>query len=196
MIYPITAYGDPILRKKALPVKKGTALQDFVQAMFATMYAANGIGLAAPQIGKSIRLFVVDLTPYREAKTSPKFWKKALINPEIHIDTTIEPSTHEEGCLSIPHISVTIPRQEKITVSYFDTQWTWHQEEFTGFPARVIQHEYDHLEGKLHIDYAPPLKKRLLKSKLHAISQGKVTVPYPMNFPTQPSYGKKTNDHA
>jgi peptide deformylase len=179
MIYPIVAYGDPILRKKTMAVEKGTALQKVVNNMLATMDVAHGVGLAAPQIGESIRLFVVDLAQCFEKKGEHR---KVLINPVIRIDETVAPSIDKEGCLSIPNILVEVPRKEKIIVCYFDMQWKLHEEEWRGFPARIMQHEYDHLEGKLHIDYASSLKRRLLKNKLEAIRQGSVNVPYKMRF--------------
>jgi len=184
MTYPIVAYGDPILRKKATAIEKGTALQGVVSDMLTTMNLAHGVGLAAPQIGKSIRMFVVDFTQcFEKEGTREEECRKALINPVIKIDETVTPSTHEEGCLSIPTILVEVPRKEKITICYFDVQWRLHEEEWVGLPARILQHEYDHLEGKLHIDYASPLRKSLLKSRLAAIRQGKVDVPYKMRFP-------------
>ena len=152
MIYPIVAYGDPVLRKKAVAVKEGTALQTLVDDMFATMHLARGVGLAAPQIGKSMRLFVVDLTQDPQAKNS-KAGKKALINPVLKMDESVAPSTCEEGCLSIPNVLVEVPRREKITIRYFDCQWQLHEEEWTGMPARIIQHEYDHLDGVVYIDH-------------------------------------------
>ena len=184
MIYPIIAYGDPILRAKSTVIPREKALGELVQAMFATMELAQGIGLAAPQIGHSIRLFVVDCTPYSQTGKHGNLRKHVFINPILHIDTTMAPDIREEGCLSVPDVLVAVPRREKIRISYFDLQWQFKEEEWVGFPARVIQHEYDHLEGKLHIDYASSLRKRLLKSKLTAISQGKVAVPYKMQFPS------------
>jgi peptide deformylase len=185
MIYPIVAYGAPVLRQKTRAIEKGTALQALVEDMFITMDLACGVGLAAPQIGKNIRLFVVDLAQDTDKEGGGKEHKKVLINPVITIDRTIAPNIYEEGCLSIPHILIEVPRQEKITICYFDVQWQLHEEEWAGFPARIMQHEYDHLEGKLHIDYASALRKKLLKGKLRAISQGKVDVPYKMCFPAQ-----------
>jgi peptide deformylase len=181
MIYPIVAYGDPILRRKTMAIEKGTALQNLVNNMLATMDMVQGVGLAAPQIGESIRLFVVDLTQCFEKEGEHR---KVLINPVIKIDETVASSTDEEGCLSIPNILVGVPRKEKITICYFDVQWKLHEEEWSGFPARIMQHEYDHLEGKLHIDYASSLRKRLLKNKLEAIRQGGINVPYKMRFYT------------
>jgi peptide deformylase len=183
MTYPIVAYGDPILRKKAIPIEKGTALQGLVCDMLTTMTLVRGVGLAAPQIGKSVRLFVVDLTQDFGTKHNSEAYQKVLINPILKIDETAALSTHEEGCLSIPNILVEVPRKEKIIIRYFDIKWQLHEEEWTGHPARIMQHEYDHLEGKLHIDYVSSLRKKLLKGKLRAISQGKVDVPYEMCFP-------------
>ena len=184
MIYPIVAYGDPVLRKTAVAIEKGTDVKTLADDMLATMDQAQGVGLAAPQIGKSIRLFVVDFTPYLQQQGSKEEGRKILINPSLKIDETIPPTTFEEGCLSIPGVPIEVSRYEKIIISYFDTAWQRHEEEWTGFPARVMMHEYDHLEGKLHIDYAAPLRKNLLQSKLKQVSQGKVEVPYKMKFPT------------
>ena len=181
MIYPIVAYGAPILRQKAIAIEQGAALQELVQDMFATMQLAHGIGLAAPQIGKNLRLFVVDLI--QDAQTSDtKRCKKVMINPVLQIDEKMTPSIQEEGCLSIPNVLVEVPRKESVRVSYFDAQWQHHEEEWTGFSARVIQHEYDHLEGKLHIDYASSLRRKLLQGRLNAIRQGKVDTTYKMQF--------------
>jgi len=183
MTYPIIAYGNPVLRKKSIPIEKGTALKELIDGMFTTMALAQGVGLAAPQIGKSIRLFIIDLTQYLQQESRQEQpHRKVFINPTLEIDETVAPSMYEEGCLSIPNVLVEVPRKEKITIRYFDAQWQFHEEEWTGFAARIIQHEYDHLEGKLHIDYASSLKKSLLKGKLRAISQGKVDVPYKVHF--------------
>lgn len=183
MIYPIVAYGDPVLRKKAIAIEKGTDVKALADDMLATMDQARGVGLAAPQIGKSIRLFVVDFSQHLKEQGRSEKGRKVLINPELIIDDTVTPVHYEEGCLSIPGVLVEVPRHEKITIRYFDTAWKWHEEEWTGFPARVMMHEYDHLEGKLHIDYAAPLRKNLMKSKLRQISQGKVEVSYRMKLP-------------
>lgn len=183
MIYPIIAYGDPVLRKKAKAIETGTDLKQLAEDMLATMDLAEGVGLAAPQIGKSIRLFVVDLNYCLKEENNDRAHRKVVINPVLTIDETALPNTYQEGCLSIPNIRVEVPRKESITISYFDINWQLHQEQWTGFPARVMQHEYDHLEGKLHIDYASPLKKKLFRSKLHAISRGEIEVAYKMLFP-------------
>lgn len=183
MIYPIVAYGDPLLRKKAVAIEEGTDVKALANDMLATMDIAQGVGLAAPQIGKSIRLFVVDFTPYLQQQGSKEEGRKVLINPVLQIDKTVAPTLYEEGCLSIPGVLVEVPRHEKIVISYFDTDWQRHKEEWSGFPARVMMHEYDHLEGRLHIDYAAPLRKNLLKSKLRQVSQGKIEVSYKMKLP-------------
>ncbi len=184
MIYPIVAYGDPVLRKKATSLEEGTPVKELVEAMFTTMEQASGVGLAAPQIGKSIRLFVVDLAPYLGNKAvRDHSYRRVYINPILQLDQTEELQYHEEGCLSIPDIRVNVPRTRRLIVDYFDINWERQQEELVDMAARVIQHEYDHLEGKLHIDYASPLKRRLLSRKLADISRGKITTDYAMRFP-------------
>lgn len=182
MVYPIVVYGDPILRKRAKEIKKGSLdLEALIQDMFDTMYAAHGIGLAAPQIGKPIRLFVVDATTLEEESEDLTGFKKVFINPELVHDGKTWP--FEEGCLSIPNIRESVLRQEKIKIRYVDEQWTKVEEEYTGIKARIIQHEYDHLDGKLFIDYLSPLKKRMLKGKLTDISKGDVETEYRISAP-------------
>ena len=181
MIYPIVMYGDNVLRKKATEIEEGTDLSQLIADMFETMHGASGVGLAAPQIGKAIRLFVVDGSVLEEEPGMDDF-KKAFINPEI-IEETGTPWTYEEGCLSIPNIRENVSRKDKVLIRYFDEQWEEHEEEFTGIQARIIQHEYDHIEGKLFIDYLTPLKKRLLKGKLADISKGKVNTEYRIAAP-------------
>jgi peptide deformylase len=176
MIYPIVVYGDSVLRKRATDIKEGTDLKQLIDDMYETMHAANGIGLAAPQIGKGIRLFVVDGTTLDDEPTLRDF-KQAFINPVI-LDETGTEWEFEEGCLSIPNIREDISRKEKIRVKYFDENWQLKEEGFEGMKARIIQHEYDHIEGKLFIDYLTPLKKRLLKGKLSDISRGDVDTEY------------------
>jgi peptide deformylase len=176
MIYPIVMYGDPVLRQKAKDIEPGTDLQQLVTDMNDTMHAASGIGLAAPQIGKAIRLFVVDGTALDEEPDMENF-KKTFVNPQI-LSETGTPWDFEEGCLSIPNIREKISRKEKIRIRYFDEKWVQHEEEYDGMKARIIQHEYDHIEGKLFVDYLTSLKKRLLKGKLSDISKGKVDTEY------------------
>ncbi|WP_038028830.1 peptide deformylase [Thermonema rossianum] len=185
MIYPIVAYGDPVLRKKAEDIAQGSDLKQLIEDMFETMYQAHGVGLAAPQIGKAIRLFIVDTLHLKEeeeeADTEEQYIKKAFINPVI-IETGGEEWTMEEGCLSIPDVRENVNRPERVKIRYFDEDWQLHEEEYDGFTARVILHEYDHIEGKLFIDYLSPLKKRLIKRKLQKIVKGEVNTSYPMKF--------------
>jgi peptide deformylase len=176
MIYPIIMYGDPVLRARAKDIPEGTDVKQLVADMFETMYAASGIGLAAPQVGKSVRLFVLDGSALEEEPGMENF-KKAFINPVI-IEEAGKPWEFEEGCLSIPNIREKVARKEKLKIRYFDEDWNAHEEEYDGMQARIIQHEYDHIEGKLFLDYLTPLKKRLLKGKLADISKGKVDTEY------------------
>ena len=176
MVYPIIMYGDPVLRKKALDIDRNFDVKTLVQDMFETMHGAKGIGLAAPQIGKSIRLFVVDGTTIEDEPELEGF-KKTFINPQL-LEENGEEWNFEEGCLSIPNIREDIFRKEKIRIRYVDENWMLHEEEYDGMKARIIQHEYDHIEGKLFIDYLTPLKKRMLKGKLNNISKGEVDTEY------------------
>ena len=180
MIYPIVLFGDPVLKKKASDIPHGEDVKELVQDMFDTMYAASGVGLAAPQIGKSIRLFVVDDNPMMEE--GEQGMKKAFINPEI-IEEDGDDWAFEEGCLSIPGIRGEVERPEIVKIKYYDEDWNEHIEEFDDIHARVIQHEYDHIEGILFTDYLTPFKKRLLKGKLANISKGKVDADYRVKAP-------------
>lgn len=180
MIYPIVAYGDPVLKKKAQDIDQNYKdLPKLIEDMFETMYEAHGVGLAAPQIGLSIRLFVVDGGPLDE---EIKDFKKVFINPVI-LEEEGEEWPYEEGCLSIPGIRSEVDRPFKLKLEYYDENWNKKVEEFDGLRARIIQHEYDHIEGVLFVDYLPALKKKLLKGKLTNISKGKVDVDYRMKFP-------------
>jgi peptide deformylase len=176
MIYPIVMYGDPVLRQKAKDIDLGTDIQTLVDDMFETMNAASGVGLAAPQIGKSLRLFIVDGTVIDNEPGMESF-KKVFVNPEL-VEEEGKPWDYEEGCLSIPNIREKISRKEKLKIRYFDEHWNAHEEIYGGMKARIIQHEYDHIEGKMFVDYLTPLKKRLLKGKLSDISKGKVDTEY------------------
>ncbi|MBC6399843.1 MAG: peptide deformylase [Ekhidna sp.] len=181
MIFPIVLYGDPILKKKATAIKKGNdAIKEFVESMFETMYEAQGVGLAAPQVGHSIRLFVTDTAPMEEEGVNGL--KKAFINPTM-LEESGEEWTFEEGCLSIPGVRADVNRKTKIRLKYFDENWEEHEEIFDGKKARVIQHEYDHIEGKLFTDYLSSFKKRLIKGKLADISKGKTDVGYCVKVP-------------
>lgn len=191
MIFPIIAYGDPVLRKVAVDIKPGDLdLPSFIESMWETMYSSNGVGLAAPQVNHSIRLFTVDTMQIfenmedDEIKTYPDApgIKAAFINAQI-TSMTGDPWPYNEGCLSIPKIREDVKRPAIITMEYVDENFIPHQQIFTGITARVILHEYDHIEGKLFIDHLTPLKRKLLKGKLNDISKGKVNVDYKMKFP-------------
>lgn len=182
MIYPIVAYGDPILRKRASVISKDyKGLHTVIENMFETMYHAQGVGLAAPQVGIAIRLFVVDASPFKDDDTNATGFKRVFINPEI-IALEGKKWKFNEGCLSIPGIREDIERKDALALRYFDENFEEHNEVFDGMPARIIQHEYDHIEGVLFTDHLTPLKKRLLKGKLTDISKGIVDVSYRMRF--------------
>ncbi|MGM1431243.1 peptide deformylase [Sphingobacterium lactis] len=189
MKLPIVAYGDPVLRQKTEEIDEDYAgLKELIDNMFETMYAANGVGLAAPQIGLPIRLFVIDASPFGEddedgpGDPSAKDFKRVFINP-ILVEESGDKWAFSEGCLSIPHINEEVMRQENVIINYLDENFEEQEEELTGLAARVVQHEYDHIEGKLFIDKLGPLKKAMLKGKLDNISKGQVRVAYKMSFP-------------
>jgi len=184
MKFPIIAYGDPILRKKATAIEPDEYphIKSLVENMYETMYAAHGVGLAAPQVGISMRLFVVDLASFAEDEPSLKGFKKAFINAVV-LEETGEEWAFNEGCLSIPDVREDVYRKATVKLSYYDEDWKHHEESFSGMAARVIQHEYDHIEGKLFTDKLSPLKKRLIEKKLNDISKGIVDVDYRMKFP-------------
>ncbi|MFT7157127.1 MAG: peptide deformylase, partial [Parvicella sp.] len=172
MILPIYAYGSPVLREECEEIEEGKDITKLLSDMFETMYNSQGVGLAAPQVGKALRLFLVDTAPFaedepkteEEAKNMEilKNFKKVFINPIIEEETGKE-WAFSEGCLSIPNIREDVFRKSVIKISYFDENWDFKEESYTGVVARVIQHEYDHVEGVLFTDYANPLKKRMLK---------------------------------
>lgn len=192
MILPIVAYGDPILKKEAEDIDKNyPKLGELISNMFETMYNAAGVGLAAPQVGLSIRLFIVDGSPFAEKEEDeeddPKAkgmenFKRVFINPRI-LDEKGEEWSFNEGCLSIPKIREEVFRKEQVTLSYYDENWKQHTETFDGYSARIIQHEYDHIEGVLFTDHLSALKRRLLTKKLTNISKGDISVDYKMKFP-------------
>lgn len=183
MIYPITAYGDPILRKETEDINKDyPELQKLIDDMFETMYHADGVGLAAPQIGKAIRLFVVDTTPMTEDNDEELDLKAAFINPEI-LEYTGDEWIMQEGCLSVPGIHENVSRPEFIKINYFDENFVEHTKVFEGYAARVIQHEYDHLEGELFVDHVGALRKRMIRGKLMNIAKGNVRTSYRMTLP-------------
>lgn len=180
MIYPVVAYGDPVLKKLAVEVEKfDKTLSDLIEDMYETMYDAHGVGLAAPQIGKSLRLFVADASPFDDPEV--KDFKKAFVNPTI-LEYSEETEGFEEGCLSIPGIRREVKRPSKIRLRYFDAKGNMFEEWFGGLKARIIQHEYDHIEGVLFIDRLSSLQKQLLKGKLSDITKGRVDADYRMKF--------------
>jgi peptide deformylase len=174
-------YGDPVLRQRAADIEKGTDVAQLISDMFETMHGASGIGLAAPQIGKSLRLFVVDGTVLEDEPGMEDF-KKVFINPVV-IEELGTPWEFEEGCLSIPNIREKVFRKAELKIRYYDENWEPKEETYDGMKARIIQHEYDHIEGKMFVDYLTPLKKRLLKGKLADISKGKVETEYRISAP-------------
>jgi len=190
MILSIVAYGDPVLRKTAAIIPKDyPKLKELIANMFETMYKASGVGLAAPQVGLPIRLFVIDATPFADDdELSPEEqkeldgFKKVFINAKME-DESGKNWMFNEGCLSIPDIREDVSRKDTITITYFDENFKSHTEHYDGLLARVIQHEYDHLEGILFTDKLSSLKKRLLKGKLSNITKGKINVDYRMRFP-------------
>ena len=189
MLLPIIAYGHPVLKRKAEVINKDyPKLLELIDNMFETMYNANGVGIAAPQIGLSVRLFIVDTNPFSEdeslsdeERSQLKSFKKIFINPKI-LDQNGDEWSFEEGCLSIPHIRESVFRQESIKIQYFDENFTQYIESYDGLLARVIQHEYDHIEGILFTDKLSSFKKQLLKKKLLKISSGKLSFDYEMQF--------------
>jgi peptide deformylase len=184
MIMPVYAYGEPILKEIAGEISRSFPnLEKFIADMWETMYHTNGVGLAAPQVGVSARMFVVDSTPmYDEDGSEGVGTKKIFINPEMLVESGV-PWHYEEGCLSIPGIRENVQRRPEIKISYYDDNFEKHTETFDGYTARVIQHEFDHLNGVLFIDKISPLKKQLIKGKLSEIQKGFVKVDYKMKFP-------------
>lgn len=192
MILPIRAYGDPVLKKTAEDIEQdGPEVQELIENMFETMYSASGVGLAAPQVGRSLRLFIVDASPFAEPDEDGNIeaeelaeFRKVFINPEI-LDEEGEEWGFEEGCLSIPTIREEVQRKPDLRIRYLNEAFEEVEEAFDGYAARIIQHEYDHLEGVLFTDHLNPLRRRLLKRKLADISKGNVDVKYKMKFPVR-----------
>jgi peptide deformylase len=200
MILPILLYGDPVLRKMAAPITKDYPdLKKLIADMFETMYQAKGVGLAAPQIGKSIRLFIVDASPFAETSEEDeeedeeseltkeeaaelKDFKRVFINP-VMLEEDGEEWKFNEGCLSIPKIREDVSRKAFIVLRYMDENFQEWEEEFDGLAARIIQHEYDHVEGKLFTDKINPLRRKLLKRRLEDITKGKVNPDYKVRIP-------------
>jgi peptide deformylase len=191
LVFPIVAYGHPVLRKVAKDIDANyPGLPKLIDDMWETMYASAGVGLAAPQVNKDIRLFVVDTAqmfsgmkePEKEEFPDSPGIKEVFINAHI-VELDGDEWSYNEGCLSIPKIREDIFRPETVTLQYVNAEFEEQEKTFTGLSARVILHEYDHLEGKLFIDHLPPLKRKLMKGKLNDISRGNVKVDYKMSFP-------------
>jgi len=178
MIYPIVVYGHAVLRKIAAEINKDyPGLNQLIDDLFETMYYSEGLGLAAPQIGKSIRIFVIDGKPAAEDEPSLADFKKAFINPHIY-ERSGELLPMNEGCLSIPNLREEVMRESHVRITYYDENWQFYDEVYDGYKARIIQHEYDHLDGVLFTDKISPLRRRLLKGKLTAISKGNFEAEY------------------
>lgn len=190
MILPVIAYGDPVLRKVGIEItKEYPKLEVLIENMFETMYASSGIGIAAPQVGVPIRLFIVDATPFEddeelseEERTFLSTFKHVFINAKI-LEETGEEWAFNEGCLSIPDVREDVFRKDTIKIEFYDENFEKHVKEINGIAARIIQHEFDHIEGVLFTDLLSPIKKRLIKGKLSNISAGKIKVDYRMKFP-------------
>ena len=181
MILPIVSFGNSILRCKCSPVQENQPVEDILKNMYETMYNAQGVGLAAPQIGLDLSIFIIDTTPFCDDENNLIPLKKEFINPEI-IDYSGKDESFNEGCLSIPGLREDVIRKDQIKIRYFDKNFNEHTEKYEGINSRVIQHEYDHLMGVLFTDRVSTLKKKLLKSKLNKIKNGDIEVDYNMKF--------------
>ncbi len=178
MIYPIVIYGSQVLRNESVDITPDyPELKKLIDDMWTTLAEAEGVGLAAPQIGKNIRLFIVDCTPWGEDDPTLADYRKVFINPEIY-ESSEETSLFEEGCLSLPGLHENVRRPVTIRMRYLDENFEEHDEEFTGKPARVIQHEYDHIEGKVFTDHLAPLRRNLIKNKLQKMARGSYRAAY------------------
>ena len=188
MILPIVAYGDPVLKKEGKEVTRDQeGLSDLIDNMFETMYAASGVGLAAPQIGRSLKLFIIDANPFGDEEESLKDFKKVFINPVI-LQEEGEEWTFNEGCLSFPDLRLDVDRKDKLHIRYQNEHFETFEEEYEGLAARIIQHEYDHVYGVVFTDRISALRKRMVKGKLSNISKGKVKAEYKMRVYTGNSY--------
>lgn len=182
MILPIYGYGHPVLKKKGEEITADYPnLEELIKNMWETMYGAEGVGLAAPQVGLAIRLFLVDTKQTKEEGKEEEGIKKAFINAQI-LDESGDEWAYEEGCLSIPHIRGDVDRQGTIRIRYQDENFETHEETYEGIEARVIQHEYDHIEGVLFTEKLKPVKRQLVRRKLEKIRKGSISVSYKMKF--------------
>jgi peptide deformylase len=183
MNLPVVAIGHPNLRKKSVEITpEYPGLEKFIADMWETMYSSGGVGLAAPQVNKQIRIFTIDATPYEKETPESKDFKKVFINPRI-VEEKGEEWAFSEGCLSIPDIHEDVMRKPDVRLTYYDEQFNVHDEWFSGIVARIIQHEYDHLEGILFVDKIHPLRKIMLKRKIQEIAKGITEAKYKMLFP-------------
>lgn len=179
MILPVYLYGTPVLREEAEDIDKDyPELRQLVADMYETMYHSDGVGLAAPQIGRSISVIVIDGNPVADHFPECKDMKLTLINPEMEVIEDMAPVTREEGCLSLPGLSEPVKRVEHVRLNWLDEDFAEHEREFTGFAARIIQHEYDHLLGTVYTDRVAPIRKQLIRNKLNNIAKGKVKCEY------------------
>jgi peptide deformylase len=182
MILPIVAYGDPVLQQEGEEISPDyPQLKALIDNMFETMYAAHGVGLAAPQIGKSLKLFIVDASPFAEDEPDLENFKKVFINPVI-LNEEGEEWAFNEGCLSFPDLRIDIERQETITIRYQDENFKEYEETYSGLAARVLQHEYDHVYGVVFTDRVSPIRRRMLKGRMTNISKGKIHADYKMKI--------------
>ena len=185
MVLPVYVYGMSVLRKVAAEIPEDyKELDQLIADMFETMHVSDGVGLAAPQIGKSLRIFVIDTTPMSESAEEPelKDFRRVFINPYI-VEEWGEPWAFEEGCLSLPNIREEVIRPDHVRIEYYDENWNLKEEEYGGIRARVIQHEYDHLDGRLFVDRISPIRRKLLTARLNTISQGRADCNYRMVYP-------------
>jgi len=185
MVLPVYVYGMSVLRKTAPDISEDFKdLDQLITDMFETMHASDGVGLAAPQIGKSLRIFVIDTSPMADAKEEPELadFKKVFINPYI-LEEWGDPWAFEEGCLSLPNIREEVTRTSHVRIEYYDENWNLKEEEYDGIRARVIQHEYDHLDGRLFVDRISPIRRKLLSARLNSISYGRADCDYRMVYP-------------
>ena len=179
MVLPVYIYGHPLLRKTAVEIDQNyEGLNELIQNMKETMYATDGIGIAAPQVGKSIRLIYIDVDVLADKFPELKDRRMVLINPTLTIDETSPTVTREEGCLSVPDVHENVTRHSRIHLNWFDENWQEHNEDIEGFLARVIQHEYDHLEGHVFTDHISAIRKQMIRNKLNNMVKGKVDCDY------------------
>lgn len=191
MVLPVYLYGHPVIRKVSEPITKDyPELAKLIQDMKDTMYASDGIGIAAPQVGKNIKLIYIDVDVLKDDFPELKDMKLVLINPEIEVDETSEEVTREEGCLSLPGVHENVRRHSRIRLKYLDENWVEHDQVIEGYLARVVQHEYDHLEGHVFIDHISSIRKQLIRGKLNNIVSGRVSCNYRFKA-YQPLHKKK-----